>query len=82
MRKKRLLVIKYPNRLHGLQSYDLINGVAIVCRYGDMLGVVKLLLKLWFWNEHKQENMFHDKLTLFNEHLTNTNQQSKTPMIK
>ena len=40
--------------------------------HGVMLGVVKLLLKLWFSNEHKAGKYnVCDKLTLFDGHLTN-----------
>ena len=65
--KKIVLGVKYPTRLHGLQSNDLVNGVAIDYMHGVKLGVVKLLLKLWFSNEHNA----YDKLTLFDERLTN-----------
>ena len=38
--------------------------------HGVMLGVVKLLLKLWFSNEHKAEKYnAYGKLTLFDERL-------------
>ena len=53
MRKKIVLIVKYPTWLDGLQSYDLVNGVAIDYLHSLMLSVIKLLLKLWFPNEHK-----------------------------
>ena len=68
--KKIVFGVKYPTWLHGLQSYDLVNGVGIDYMHGVMLGVVKLLLKLWFSNEHKAEKYnAYGKLTLFDERL-------------
>ena len=76
--KKIVFGVKYPTWLHGLQSYDLVNGVGIDYMHGVMLGVVKLLLKLWFSNEHKAEKYnAYGKLTLFDNALLILNQQLK-----
>ena len=38
--------------------------------HGVMLGVTKLMLKLWFSNEHKKESFsVHDRLNLFDSRL-------------
>ena len=38
--------------------------------HGVMLDVLKLMLKLWFSNEHKRESFsVHDQLTLFDSRL-------------
>ena len=62
--------IKYPTWLHGIRSYDLVNEVGIDYMHGVMLGVTKLMLKLWFSNEHKKESFsVHDRLNLFDSRL-------------
>ena len=62
--------IKYPTWLHGIRSYDLVNGLGIDYMHGVMIGVIKLKLKLWFSNEHKRESFsVHDQLTLFHSRL-------------
>ena len=38
-----------------IRFFDLINGIAIEYMHGVILGVVKLLLKLWFSTEFKME---------------------------
>ena len=68
--KKTVNGVKRPTWLHGVRFFHLINGVAIDYMHGVMLGVVKLLLKLWFSTEFKMEKFnCCEKLTLFDQHL-------------
>ena len=39
--------------------------------HGGMLGVVKMMLKFWFFSEHKKKEFnVHNKLSLFDQRLT------------
>jgi len=50
--------IKWPSFLMGLQSYDYVEGASIDYMHGVLLGVTKLLIKLWI-SSHLVKKTFH-----------------------
>ena len=49
----------------------MVDSVAIDYMHGVMLGVVKMMLKLWFSSEYKKKEFnIHNKLSLFDQRLT------------
>ena len=46
----------YPVWLHEVRFFDLIDHIAIDYMHEGMLGIDKLLLKLWFSTEFKMKN--------------------------
>ncbi|XP_066923710.1 uncharacterized protein [Clytia hemisphaerica] len=62
--------MKYPTWLHSLSAYDLVQSVGIDYMHGLALGVMKLLLKLWFSKDFKSESFSsHDKIDVFDKRL-------------
>ena len=48
--------IKGPSFLMGLQSYDFVEGASIDCMHGVLLGVTKLMIKLWISSPFSKED--------------------------
>lgn len=64
--------IKGPSWLMLLPHFNCVDGVAIDYMHGILLGVQKLLLRLWFSNKFKTENFsLFDKSTDVNQRLKN-----------
>ena len=49
--KKPVNGVKHPTWLHRLKHFDSVNGVAVDYVHGVLLGVTKLLTRLWFSKE-------------------------------
>ena len=63
--------VKGPSWLMGIPSFDFIRGMAIDYMHGACLGVMKMLMKLWFQNDHaRNAYSIADRTTEVNDRLS------------
>ena len=50
--------IKGPSWLGSFPEFDIIDGISIDYMHGSLLGVTRLLLKLWLQSQYHEENWY------------------------